>query len=535
MGTAAVAEAKPAHVKGAKILDAQGHELKVRGVAWGGDRFVPARATDALPAPDVASAARDFKRIQQMGANLVRVEVSSAANDDAHRLAFQKLQRLAKAHGLQILFANVPLSTDDQSEWLTTLAGWFRKKPNVWYLPMTDPDCGVFTATVACGDTESWIWHQGNAIRALRAAGVRTPIVVNMPGGSQSVSLNWATALGDRNLVYGVHPSSAGQIKFTQQDGRSLTVSLREAATRVPVMFDDVARVQVNVELQRSGTENATRWTRSTTTTTDTLRWSQGLLDWITGWTVIDGGDGAIVDGFGTATRDQLGKGRKRFTTWGRTAAAGYFAVTYRAQAGKDPGTDFPGGFEYGDRGPGVRELQQSLVRLGYLAPRFVTGSFDSATWQAVTGFQGYERLDRNGIAGAETVALLGRTERPVAQRPEAGKHIEVDLERQVLMLVNADGSVARLVHISSGATGNTPAGDFTVIRQELRSWSKPFKSWLPYASYFFEGFAMHEYDDVPEYPASHGCVRVPASDSAAVFAFAEMGMPVLLYRTHAA
>jgi lipoprotein-anchoring transpeptidase ErfK/SrfK len=36
----------------------------------------------------------------------------------------------------------------------------------------------------------------------------------------------------------------------------------------------------------------------------------------------------------------------------------------------------------------------------------------------------------------------------------------------------------------------------------------------------------------VPEYPASHGCVRVPAADAAAVYDFAELGMPVLLYRT---
>jgi peptidoglycan hydrolase-like protein with peptidoglycan-binding domain len=532
MGAAGVADARPAHVKGSRIVDAQGHELKVRGVTWGGSRFVPSDPTQPLGEPDISTANRDFKRIRQLGANLVRVDVSSAAADAAHREAFQRLQRLAKAHGLQLLFANVALDTGDQTAWLRTLAGWFPRSPNVWYLPLTDPDCGVHTATKACGDTESWIWSQSNAIRTLRTAGVRTPIVVNLPDGSRSVSLDWAAVLSDRNLVYGVHPGSDGKRRFTARDGRTLTVSLRGAAAKVPIIFDDVARVQTTVQVSRSGTENATRWTRSSSTTTDTLRWSEGLLDWVTGWTVIDGGDGAIVSGFGTSTRDQMTKGRKRFTTWGRTAAAGYFAVTYRAQAGKDPGTNFPGGFELGDRGPGVRELQSNLARLGYLAPRLVSGSFDSATWQAVTGFQGYQRLERNGIAGAETVALAGRAERPVAHRPEAGRHIEIDLARQVLMLVQSDGRVARIVHISSGLTGNTPVGDYTVTRQELRSWSRPFKSWLPYASYFFEGFAIHEYDDVPEYPASHGCVRVPAADAAAVYDFAELGMPVLLYRT---
>jgi transcriptional regulator with XRE-family HTH domain len=50
--------------------------------------------------------------------------------------------------------------------------------------------------------------------------------------------------------------------------------------------------------------------------------------------------------------------------------------------------------------------------------------------------------------------------------------------------------------------------------------------------AYFFEGFAMHEYPDVPEYAASHGCVRVPAGDAAAVFEFTELGMPVFLYHS---
>ena len=193
MGTAAVADAKSAHVNGAKIIDAQGHEMKVRGVTWGGGRFVPTDVTVPLTVPDVSTASKDFKRIQQMGANLVRVDVSSAANDDAHRLAFQKLQRLAKAHGLQILFANVPLAAEDQGAWLQTLASWFPKKPNVWYLPETDPGCGPFTAGAACSDTEAWIWSQGNDIRTLRAAGVTTPIMVNLPDASQSVSLNWAS------------------------------------------------------------------------------------------------------------------------------------------------------------------------------------------------------------------------------------------------------------------------------------------------------------------------------------------------------
>jgi len=532
MVAVAVADARPARVSGDRIMDANKHEMKVRGVTWGGTRFVPNEAGVELRAPDVSTAPRAFKRIAMLGANVVRVDVSSAANDDVHRVALQKLQRYAHARGLILLLANVPLTTQDQSPWLSTLAGWFPRKDNVWYLPAVDPNCGTFSATTACGDTEAWIWTQTLSIKALRRAGVRTPIVVNLPDGSRSVALNWTTVLDDTNLVYGVHPSSDGQFRFKQSNANALTTSLEAATKVVPVLFDDVARVQTTTTVDTLVPATTARLKRTTRTTTDSLRWSQGLLDWVTGWTVIDGGDGAIVSGWDTPTRDSMSKGRKKLTTWGRAAASGYFAIGFRAQSGRNPGSDFPGGFKVGDSGPGVRAMQEDLARLTYLAPRFVTGSYDDATWQAVVGFQGYSRLERNGVASALTVASLMRAERPQARHVEGVAHVEIDLDRQVMMLVHGSGVVTRLIHISSGITGNTPAGSFTVTRKERMSWSKPFKAWLPYASYFFEGFAMHEFPDVPEYAASHGCVRIPAGDAVAVYAFTELGMPVILYHS---
>ena len=528
----AVADARPARVSGNRILDASKHEMKVRGVTWGGTRFVPSVPGAELRAPDISSAPNAFKQIAKLGANVVRVDVSSAANDDVHRIALQKLQRYAHARGLVLLLANVPLTAEDQSPWLSTLASWFPRKDNVWYLPAVDPSCGTFSASTTCGDTEAWIWSQTLSVKALRRAGVRTPIVVNMPNSSRSVALNWTKVLGDKNLIYGVHPPSDGQFKFKESDAKALTTSLEAATKVVPVLFDDVARVQTTTSVDTIVAATTARLKRTTRTTTDSLRWSKGLLDWVTGWTVIDGGDGAIVSGWDTPTRDSMSKGRKKLTTWGRAAASGYFAIGFRAQAGRNPGSDFPGGFTVGDSGPGVRAMQEDLARLTYLAPRFVNGSFDAATWQAVVGFQGYSRLERTGVATALTVASLMRAERPQARHVDGAAHVEVDLDRQVMMLVHGSGVVTRLIHISSGITGNTPAGSFTVTRKERMSWSKPFKAWLPYASYFFEGYAMHEFPDVPEYAASHGCVRIPAGDAAAVYAFTEMGMPVILYHS---
>ncbi|MBM3665880.1 MAG: L,D-transpeptidase [Actinobacteria bacterium] len=70
-----------------------------------------------------------------------------------------------------------------------------------------------------------------------------------------------------------------------------------------------------------------------------------------------------------------------------------------------------------------------------------------------------------------------------------------------------------------------TPAGTYEAFRKELSSRSVPFSTWLPYASYFNSGIAFHEYAQVPPYPASHGCVRVPAPEAPFVYEFAAIGL----------
>lgn len=532
MGGSAVADAKPARVQGDRILDGSRQELKVRGVVWGEGRFAPTQPGQALPPASIAGAARAFGQIQRIGGNVVRVNVSSLANTPEHRRALLRLQRLARSRGLILLVANVAVGDQDQAPWLRELARWFRGRDNVWYLPDVDPDCGIHLTGVACGDTEAWIWSQRRHLRTLRDAGVRSPIVVNLPDGSRSVSMNWIAAIGDRNVVYGVHPPSDGRVRFTRAAGAQLDASLRDATKRVPVIFDNVSRVQTIVDVRRwTSGQGVTRMERSVRTSRDTMRWSNGVLNWLIGWTILDGGDGAIVSGMGTDSRNSMSAGTRRMTGWGRAIASSYFAVGFRAASGRDPGSGFPGGFETGDRGPGVRGLQRQLQRLGYLSPRFVNGQFGAMTWHAVNAFQGTQRRERDGVAGARTVARLMRAERPAARHPAEGPHIEVDLTNQVALLVNGRGDVERAIQVSTGANDNTPPGRFSVTRMERMSWSKPFKQWLPYAVYFNQGIAFHEYADVPDFPASHGCVRLPFGDAPVVWEFATVGMPVIVYR----
>jgi lipoprotein-anchoring transpeptidase ErfK/SrfK len=144
--------------------------------------------------------------------------------------------------------------------------------------------------------------------------------------------------------------------------------------------------------------------------------------------------------------------------------------------------------------------------------------------------FQAWQGLDRDGVAGPRTLAALKTATPPKPVRATRGRSIEVFREKGVTLLI--DGSrVIRAIHSSSGRPGyTTPAGTYRVFRKESNSWSYPYRTWLPYASYFNAGIAFHAYPDVPAQPASHGCIRVSAPEAPFFYAFAVLGTPVTVY-----
>ncbi|MCW3038937.1 MAG: hypothetical protein JWM31_842 [Solirubrobacterales bacterium] len=177
----------------------------------------------------------------------------------------------------------------------------------------------------------------------------------------------------------------------------------------------------------------------------------------------------------------------------------------------------------------GIRDVQQRLADLGYLPADAVDGLAGYRTQQAVMAFQAWNGLGRDGVAGPLTQQKLAGAERPTPDSKGPAHRIEVYRAKGVALLVDK-GRVVRAVHVSAGGPGTeTPAGSYSVFRKELRSWSVPFSTWLPYASYFTGGIAFHEYPDVPPVPASHGCVRVPAPEAPGVYAFASQGTAVIV------
>jgi lipoprotein-anchoring transpeptidase ErfK/SrfK len=168
-----------------------------------------------------------------------------------------------------------------------------------------------------------------------------------------------------------------------------------------------------------------------------------------------------------------------------------------------------------------VRALEQRLRELRYALPR-VDGVYGLDTYQAVLAFQKVVGLPWTGRVDGQVWARLRRANVPHARY--GGNHIEISKGRQVLFVVR-NGTVAAAIHVSTGATGNTPLGRWRVYRK-VSGWD--WVLWYPL--YFLRGFAIHGYPSVPAYPASHGCVRVPMWVAPQLYATHQWGTTVHVY-----
>ncbi len=174
-----------------------------------------------------------------------------------------------------------------------------------------------------------------------------------------------------------------------------------------------------------------------------------------------------------------------------------------------------------GARGPSVLALERRLAELAY-AIRGVDSLYGHDTYEAVLAFQKVNGLPRTGRVESTLWRRLARAGVPRAQR--GGDYIEVDKTRQVLFVV-AGGKVTKVVHVSTGATGNTPLGSWRVYRK-VTGWD--WVLWYP--MYFKGGFAIHGYPSVPAYPASHGCVRIPMWIAPSLFGSHAFGTTVVVH-----
>ncbi len=185
-----------------------------------------------------------------------------------------------------------------------------------------------------------------------------------------------------------------------------------------------------------------------------------------------------------------------------------------------------------------ISEARELLDQLGYWVNMDVTGN-DASLRHALIALQKVEGRERTGVLTVEELEALRVAQRP--QPLETGyPHIEVDLYRQVLFIVDVPGIDLRILPVSSGSgeffteggvtrQAITPTGRFKVYRK-IEGWRKSPLGLLYYPNYIYGGVAIHGNPSVPARPASHGCIRIPMFASREFSEIATIGMIVIVY-----
>jgi hypothetical protein len=178
-----------------------------------------------------------------------------------------------------------------------------------------------------------------------------------------------------------------------------------------------------------------------------------------------------------------------------------------------------------GDRSGAVHLFNHLLLRDGYYTTH--GKHYSNKTGFAVMAFRKVNKMNRTFNANPHIFkALAAGNGRFHLKYPGAGKHVEVDISRQVMVLAN-HGKAQYTFHVSTGAPG------METIRGHYHFYSRQpgFNSeGMYYSVYWHGGYAIHGYHSVPTYPASHGCVRNEIPDAKFAYNWVALGMSIYVY-----
>jgi hypothetical protein len=175
-----------------------------------------------------------------------------------------------------------------------------------------------------------------------------------------------------------------------------------------------------------------------------------------------------------------------------------------------------------------IKQAESRLAEMGY-----GTGG------NAIIAFQKYQGREVTGRLNREELDAISNASAPKAKDP-GYKHVEVDLDRQVLVLTDDEGAVQKVLPVSTGSDKQyhvkgmsglayTPRGRFKIYAK-ISGWRKSPLGMLYYPNYFSDGLAIHGNSSVPDTPESHGCIRVPNSAAVDLFRQLPVGTIVLIY-----
>jgi peptidoglycan hydrolase-like protein with peptidoglycan-binding domain len=118
-----------------------------------------------------------------------------------------------------------------------------------------------------------------------------------------------------------------------------------------------------------------------------------------------------------------------------------------------------------------------------------------------------------------------------IAAGAKAPLQIVVSRQQQSLVVYDGDTIVATS-NVSTGKRGHTtPTGIFSILEKRRHHRSNIYSNApMPFMQRLtWSGIALHGSNHVPDYPASHGCVRLPGKFAAGLFKMTERGMHVVI------
>jgi L,D-transpeptidase catalytic domain len=217
-----------------------------------------------------------------------------------------------------------------------------------------------------------------------------------------------------------------------------------------------------------------------------------------------------------------------------RVEEAGKYAASARLPASKALRGDttvrkswrvsFPS-LHQGQCGDVVIGFKKAMRKMGYIANS--GRCFGGKTGRGVLAYRKVNGMTRSARAGKGLVkrAFAGKGEYEV-RHPNAGEHLEAPLSKQVLVFAKDDKPFA-VYPVSSGKSSTpTVTGHFTFIRQEPGYNAHG----MYYSFYFYGGYAVHGYESVPDYPASHGCIRTFIADQPEIYERINFGESIFVF-----
>jgi len=183
------------------------------------------------------------------------------------------------------------------------------------------------------------------------------------------------------------------------------------------------------------------------------------------------------------------------------------------------------------------KEAERRLSDIGYRTGP-VDGLLDPASQSALIAFQKWEGRAITGQLTLDELNAIRASSGPHA-RETGYEHVEVDLDRQVLLLINENDGV-RVFPVSTGSgqpfidegqqsVAYTPRGRF-IVYEKVMGWEKGPLGSLYYPNYISGGVAIHGSRNVPIQPVSHGCIRLPVFAAREVSKALTLGTIVLVY-----